>query len=165
MVLVEAPPLAADASASPRLRLPALAGAPFPMPPPRSERPTPSPPPPPPPQVFSNSSVSSGVGVYWMFYTGGDFAPLEAPRGLPGLDAGAPVEGLRMRPGLAMSQASGGAGAARRERRARTGLGAGCAAPKRVSAVSWRALVCSRTVLGGLPAPAGDVVRLPETAR
>ncbi|KAI8471882.1 MAG: glycosyl hydrolase [Monoraphidium minutum] len=55
-------------------------------------------------QVFSNSSVSSGVGVYWMFYTGGDFAPLEAPAGLPGVPAGAAVEGLRMRPGLAMSQ-------------------------------------------------------------
>jgi hypothetical protein len=56
------------------------------------------------PQVFSNSSVSSGVGVYWMFYTGGDFSPLPAPQGLPGAEAGAEVEGLRMRPGLAMSQ-------------------------------------------------------------
>ena len=66
-------------------------------------------------QVFSNSSVSSGVGVYWMFYTGGDFAAVEAPPGLPpAVDGGdassgggggaAPIEGLRTRPGLAMSQ-------------------------------------------------------------
>lgn len=55
-------------------------------------------------QVLSNSSVSSGVGVYWMFYAGGDFEPVAAPDGLPGAAAGAAVEGLRMRPGLAMSQ-------------------------------------------------------------
>jgi hypothetical protein len=55
-------------------------------------------------QVLSNSSVSSGVGVYWMFYAGGDFEPVSAPEGLPGAAAGAAVEGLRMRPGLAMSQ-------------------------------------------------------------
>ncbi|KAG2439414.1 hypothetical protein HXX76_004771 [Chlamydomonas incerta] len=56
-------------------------------------------------QVLSNSSVSSGVGVYWMFYSGGDYEPVQPPQGLP---AGAVppegVEGLRMRPGLAMSQ-------------------------------------------------------------
>lgn len=56
------------------------------------------------PQVLSNSSVSSGVGVYWMFYSGGDCEPVAAPQGLPGAKAGAAVEGLRMRPGLAMSQ-------------------------------------------------------------
>eukprot|EP00775_Hariotina_reticulata_P008734 gene8734-8914_t len=55
-------------------------------------------------QVLSNSSVSSGVGVYWMFYSGGDFEAVAAPEGLPGAAAGAAVEGLRMRPGLAMSQ-------------------------------------------------------------
>ncbi|WIA38670.1 hypothetical protein OEZ86_001976 [Tetradesmus obliquus] len=55
-------------------------------------------------QVLSNSSVSSGVGVYWMFYSGGDFEPVPAPPGLPGAAAGDAVEGLRMRPGLAMSQ-------------------------------------------------------------
>ncbi|KAF8059183.1 NDK1 [Scenedesmus sp. PABB004] len=55
-------------------------------------------------QVLSNSSVSSGVGVYWMFYSGGDFEPVPAPPGLPGAEPGAPVEGLRLRPGLAMSQ-------------------------------------------------------------
>lgn len=56
------------------------------------------------PQVLANSSVSSGVGVYWMFYSGGDFEAVPAPAGLPGVAAGAAVEGLRMRPGLAMSQ-------------------------------------------------------------
>lgn len=55
---------------------------------------------------MSNSSVSSGVGVYWMFYSGGDFEPVSAPQGLPGAADGAAVEGLRMRPGLAMSQVS-----------------------------------------------------------
>ncbi|KAG2445313.1 hypothetical protein HYH02_008779 [Chlamydomonas schloesseri] len=60
-------------------------------------------------QVLSNSSVSSGVGVYWMFYSGGDFEPVQLPQGLPAAGAAvAPppegVEGLRMRPGLAMSQ-------------------------------------------------------------
>eukprot|EP00882_Tetradesmus_deserticola_P025671 GHRQ01028221.1.p1 GENE.GHRQ01028221.1~~GHRQ01028221.1.p1 ORF type:complete len:164 (+),score=56.56 GHRQ01028221.1:1087-1578(+) len=56
-------------------------------------------------QVLSNSSVSSGVGVYWMFYSGGDFEAVPAPAGLPGAAAaGGAVEGLRMRPGLAMSQ-------------------------------------------------------------
>ncbi len=56
-------------------------------------------------QVFSNSSVSSGVGVYWMFYFGGDFSPMDPPAGLPGAEGvEGPLEGLRMRPGLAMSQ-------------------------------------------------------------
>jgi hypothetical protein len=58
-------------------------------------------------QVLSNSSVSSGVGVYWMFYSGGDFEAVPAPPGLPGAAAGDAVEGLRMRPGLAMSQVRG----------------------------------------------------------
>ena len=39
-----------------------------------------------------------------MFYSGGDFEPVPAPPGLPGAAAGDAVEGLRMRPGLAMSQ-------------------------------------------------------------
>ena len=55
-------------------------------------------------QVLSTSSVSSGVGVYWMFYSGGDYEAVPAPQGLPGAEAGNVVEGLRMRPGLAMSQ-------------------------------------------------------------
>lgn len=59
-------------------------------------------------QVLSNNSVSIGVGVYWMFYTGGDYEAVVAPPGLPGATAGQCIEGLRMRPGLAMSQVSGG---------------------------------------------------------
>lgn len=55
-------------------------------------------------QVLSNSSVDSGVGVYWMFYTGGDYEPVRVPAGVPGLPEGGEVEGIRMRPGLAMSQ-------------------------------------------------------------
>eukprot|EP00878_Enallax_costatus_P028473 GHUV01030757.1.p1 GENE.GHUV01030757.1~~GHUV01030757.1.p1 ORF type:complete len:257 (+),score=73.00 GHUV01030757.1:298-1068(+) len=39
-----------------------------------------------------------------MFYSGGDFEAVAAPAGLPGTQEGAAVEGLRMRPGLAMSQ-------------------------------------------------------------
>ncbi|KAG2502055.1 hypothetical protein HYH03_000549 [Edaphochlamys debaryana] len=54
-------------------------------------------------QVLSNSSVSSGVGVYWMFYAGGDYEPVQLPEGFPGAGAEA-VEGMRTRPGLAMSQ-------------------------------------------------------------
>jgi hypothetical protein len=33
------------------------------------------------PQVLSNSSVQSGVGVYWGFYSGGDFQPIEVGEG------------------------------------------------------------------------------------
>lgn len=74
-------------------------------------------------QVLSNGNVSSGVGVYWMFYTGGDFTPVPVPAGFPGGPhaAGATLEGMRMRPGLAMSQVrlrggagQGGEGGARR---------------------------------------------------
>jgi hypothetical protein len=43
-----------------------------------------------------------------MFYSGGDFEAVPAPPGLPGAAAGDAVEGLRMRPGLAMSQVCGG---------------------------------------------------------
>lgn len=51
-------------------------------------------------QVLSNSSVNTGVGVYWMFYSGSDHQEVKVPH---------PVEdnhlsGFRMRPGLAMSQ-------------------------------------------------------------
>lgn len=66
-------------------------------------------------QVLSNSSVSSGVGVYWMFYSGGDYEPVLLPEGFPGSSGSGgdgspvpqppqPIEGLRLRPGLAMSQ-------------------------------------------------------------
>lgn len=58
-------------------------------------------------QVLSNSSVSAGVGVYWMFYVGGDFEPLAPPRGMPGTREGQALEGARMRPGLALSQVRG----------------------------------------------------------
>lgn len=56
-------------------------------------------------QILSNSSVSTGVGVYWCFYSGGNYEAVEVPdslRDLAGIDAS--VEGLRLRPGLAMSQ-------------------------------------------------------------
>lgn len=46
-------------------------------------------------QILSNNAVATGVGVYWMFYSGGSFEEVEAPQGLPGLQAGHSVEGLR----------------------------------------------------------------------
>ncbi|KAK9805256.1 hypothetical protein WJX72_009116 [[Myrmecia] bisecta] len=54
-------------------------------------------------QVMSNSAKDTGA-VYWMYYSGGSFEPAAAPAGIPGLRPGTEVEGLRMRPGLAMSQ-------------------------------------------------------------
>jgi hypothetical protein len=81
-----------------------------------------------PAQVLSNSSVSSGVGVYWMFYSGGDFEPVPAPEGLPGMAAGQAYEGVRMRAGLAMSQVG----------RWRDGWrGAWHAGPARMPAAAW----------------------------
>jgi len=47
-------------------------------------------------QVLSSGSVASGVGVYWMFYTGADFAPAP-PAGPAGAAADAP--GRRTLPG------------------------------------------------------------------
>ncbi|PSC71076.1 transcriptional regulator [Micractinium conductrix] len=58
-------------------------------------------------QILSSSSVSSGEGVYWMFYAGGSFEQAALPAGLSqsSLDEDGPEqEGLRLRPGLAMSQ-------------------------------------------------------------
>lgn len=55
-------------------------------------------------QILSNSSVSSGVGVYWCFYSGGSFEQVELPESLRSGDAPALREGVRLRPGLAMSQ-------------------------------------------------------------
>ncbi|GMH36376.1 hypothetical protein BSKO_04244 [Bryopsis sp. KO-2023] len=55
-------------------------------------------------QILSNSSVSDGIGVYWMFYSGGSFEDAVAPNNMPGVREGEKIEGLRMRPGLAMSQ-------------------------------------------------------------
>ena len=39
-----------------------------------------------------------------MFYSGGDFQPVPAPDNLPARGGAETAEGLRMRPGLAMSQ-------------------------------------------------------------
>lgn len=58
-------------------------------------------------QILSSNSVSTGEGVYWMFYSGGSFEPVQLPPGLSQSsmdEAGGDVEGLRLRPGLAMSQ-------------------------------------------------------------
>lgn len=58
-------------------------------------------------QILSSSSVDSGAGVYWCFYSGGDFEPVPLPASLQTTSAthgDAPLEGLRLRPGLAMSQ-------------------------------------------------------------
>ncbi|KAL0055171.1 hypothetical protein WJX82_008147 [Trebouxia sp. C0006] len=55
-------------------------------------------------QILSNNAVATGVGVYWMFYSGASHEDVEAPEGFPGLQAHDSIEGLRMRPGLAMSQ-------------------------------------------------------------
>lgn len=46
-------------------------------------------------QMFSSDAVNTGVGVYWMFYTGGSFEPVPTPAGLPGLPEGQELEGLR----------------------------------------------------------------------
>jgi hypothetical protein len=46
-------------------------------------------------QMLASSVVDNGTGVYWLFYTGGDFAETVAPTGLPGFTEGAAVEGLR----------------------------------------------------------------------
>lgn len=65
-------------------------------------------------QILSNSSVATGVGVYWCFYSGGNFEEAAVPEGMLSVDTdGAPggdqsypstMEGVRLRPGLAMSQ-------------------------------------------------------------
>lgn len=46
-------------------------------------------------QILSNGAVRGGVGVYWMFYSGGSFEPIEIPAGFPELPAGETLEGLR----------------------------------------------------------------------
>lgn len=33
-------------------------------------------------QILSSNSVSSGEGVYWMFYSGGSFEPVQLPAGM-----------------------------------------------------------------------------------
>ena len=44
---------------------------------------------------MSNSSVNTGVGVWWMFYSGGSFEETAAPAGLPGAKQGIELAGLR----------------------------------------------------------------------
>jgi hypothetical protein len=46
-------------------------------------------------QIFSSDSVNTGVGVYWMFYTGGNFEEAAVPSGMPALPEGKHIEGLR----------------------------------------------------------------------
>lgn len=46
-------------------------------------------------QILSNNAVNTGVGVYWMFYAAGDFEEVAVPAGIPGIDSGQSVEGLR----------------------------------------------------------------------
>lgn len=46
----------------------------------------------------------AGAGVFWMFYTGADWEAVSVPDVLSGSFDQAEVEGLRMRPGLALSQ-------------------------------------------------------------
>ncbi|KAI3438045.1 hypothetical protein D9Q98_000488 [Chlorella vulgaris] len=58
-------------------------------------------------QILSSSSVSSGTGVYWMFYSGGSYEQVALPAGMAQASQaaeGGDLEGLRLRPGLAMSQ-------------------------------------------------------------
>eukprot|EP00884_Botryococcus_braunii_P011639 jgi/Botrbrau1/20476/Bobra.145_2s0036.1 len=57
-------------------------------------------------QIFSNASVNAGIGVYWMFYSGGSFEKVDdslasLPPGVPSPDY---LEGIRTRVGLALSQ-------------------------------------------------------------
>eukprot|EP00873_Tetraselmis_striata_P025374 jgi/Tetstr1/445638/TSEL_003443.t1 len=53
-------------------------------------------------QVMGDSDA--GAGVFWMFYSGADWEAVEVPDGLSGSIDEKEVEGLRMRPGLALSQ-------------------------------------------------------------
>eukprot|EP00803_Ostreobium_quekettii_P006947 evm.model.scf_1246.5 EVM.evm.TU.scf_1246.5 scf_1246:28421-33119(-) len=43
-------------------------------------------------------------GVFYMYYTGANTETVVTPEGIPGLESGLGMEGLRLRPGLAMSQ-------------------------------------------------------------
>jgi predicted GH43/DUF377 family glycosyl hydrolase len=60
-------------------------------------------------QILSNSSVANNVGVYWMFYSGGNFEVSTLPQGIlsnsnDSTEDTREIEGLKLRPGLAMSQ-------------------------------------------------------------
>lgn len=46
-------------------------------------------------------------GVFYMYYTGANTETVVTPEGIPGLESGIEMEGLRLRPGLAMSQVRG----------------------------------------------------------
>ena len=46
-------------------------------------------------QIFSSDTVNTGVGVYWMFYSGASFEEVPIPAGLSALPEGQEVEGLR----------------------------------------------------------------------
>lgn len=46
-------------------------------------------------QIFSSDAVNTGVGVYWMFYTGGCFEAATVPNSMHGLPEGQDIEGLR----------------------------------------------------------------------
>lgn len=56
-------------------------------------------------QILSNNAVAGDGGVYWCFYSGGDFEPVTVPQEMK-FSESCPEEreGLRLRPGLAMSQ-------------------------------------------------------------
>lgn len=55
-------------------------------------------------QIFSSDAVNVGVGVYWMFYTGGCYEPAVSPAGLPGFPERQEIEGLRSGPQSPLAQ-------------------------------------------------------------
>ena len=56
-------------------------------------------------QLLSTGAVSAEPGgVYWCFYSGGDFEEVVVPEGISSSTDEGSIEGLRVRPGLAMSQ-------------------------------------------------------------
>lgn len=44
-------------------------------------------------QILSSTSVSAGEGVYWMFYSGGSFEPVQLPAGLSQVRGAGCVQG------------------------------------------------------------------------
>jgi hypothetical protein len=46
-------------------------------------------------QIFSNASVNAGVGIYWMFYSGGSYERVPSTDLPPGLPSQDDLEGLR----------------------------------------------------------------------
>ena len=53
-------------------------------------------------QVFSDGNT--GSGVFWMFYQGADYEAVPVPDELKDALGEEDLEGMRLRPGLAMSQ-------------------------------------------------------------